>query len=33
MHVNDRAKDNMERNKLILKDFDYVDDIEFFNAT
>lgn len=32
MHVNDRANDNMEHNKLILKDFDYIDDIEFFNG-
>ena len=32
MHVNDRAKDNMEHNKLILRDFDCIDDIEFFNG-
>lgn len=32
IHVNDRAKDNMEHNKLILKDFDYIDNIEFFNG-
>lgn len=32
IHVNDRAKKNMDHNKLILKDFDYIDDIEFFNG-
>lgn len=32
MHVNDRAKDNMLHNRDILKDFEYVSDIEFFNG-
>lgn len=32
IHVNDRAKDNMEYNKNILSSFDYVEDIEFFNG-
>lgn len=32
MHVNDRAKDNMDRNKNILKGFEYLDDVEFFNG-
>lgn len=31
MHVNDRAKENMDRNKSILKNFEYVD-IEYFNG-
>lgn len=31
MHVNDRAKENINRNKQILKDFEYVD-IEYFNG-
>lgn len=32
MHVNDRAKTNMDFNKNILKDFEYVSDIEFING-
>lgn len=31
MHINDRAKDNIIRNKIILKDFDYTD-IEYFDG-
>lgn len=32
MHVNDRAKGLMDHNKNILKDFEYVDDVVFFNG-
>jgi GR25 family glycosyltransferase involved in LPS biosynthesis len=32
IHVNDRAKEQMDHNKKILKDFEYVDHIEFFNG-
>lgn len=32
MHVNNRAKEKMESNKKILSDFDYVNDIEYFNG-
>lgn len=32
MHVNSRAKENMERNRNILKDFEYIDDIPFING-
>jgi len=32
IHVNDRAKENIEYNKNILKDYEYVNDIEFFNG-
>lgn len=32
IHVNDRAKEQMAHNKKILKNFEYVDDIEFFNG-
>ena len=32
IHVNDRAKEQMDYNKKILKDFEYVEDIEFFNG-
>lgn len=32
IHVNDRAKDNMEYNQNILSSFDYIKDIEFFNG-
>lgn len=32
MHVNDRAKQNMDHNKVILKNLEYVDDISFFNG-
>ena len=32
MHVDDRAKENMDRNKNILKGFNYINDIEFFNG-
>jgi GR25 family glycosyltransferase involved in LPS biosynthesis len=32
VHVNDRAKKQMDYNKKVLKDFEYVDDIEFFNG-
>ena len=32
MHVNDRSKENMNRNKNILKSFEYVDSIDFFNG-
>jgi len=32
IHINNRAKENMEHNKLILKNFDYIDDIEFFDG-
>ena len=32
IHVNDRAKENMDYNRSILKDFSYIDDIEFFNG-
>jgi len=30
--VNDRAKENTQNNQKILKDFDYVDEIDFFNG-
>jgi len=32
VHVNDRAKINMDNNKNILKSFEYVDDIKYFNG-
>lgn len=32
IHVNDRAKDSMDRNKKILSEFEYVSDIEFVNG-
>ena len=32
IHVNDRAKEQMDINKKILKSFDYADKIEFFNG-
>lgn len=32
VHIDDRCKEQMNTNKSILKDFDYVDDIEFFNG-
>lgn len=32
MHVNDRAKKNIDHNKNILKNFEYVDDIEYFDG-
>ena len=32
MHVNDRAKENMDYNKNILKNFEYVNDIIFYNG-
>lgn len=32
IHVNDRAKYEMDHNKNILKNFKYVDDIEFFDG-
>lgn len=32
VHVNDRSIDKIDRNKNILKDFEYVDGIEFFNG-
>lgn len=32
MHVDNRAKDVMDKNKKILKDYEYVNDIEFFNG-
>lgn len=32
MHVNDRAKEKMKNNKKILIDFEYVNDIEYFNG-
>jgi GR25 family glycosyltransferase involved in LPS biosynthesis len=32
VHVNNRAKDQMDSNKKILKSFDYVENIEFFNG-
>jgi GR25 family glycosyltransferase involved in LPS biosynthesis len=32
VHVNNRAKEQMDSNKEILKSFDYVDDIEFFDG-
>jgi GR25 family glycosyltransferase involved in LPS biosynthesis len=32
IHVNDRAKEQMDSNKKILKSFDYLGDIEFFNG-
>jgi GR25 family glycosyltransferase involved in LPS biosynthesis len=32
IHVNDRAKENMDYNRSVLKDLDYVDDIDFFNG-
>lgn len=32
MHVNDRSIDNINRNKNILIDFDYIDDIKYFNG-
>ena len=32
IHVNDRAKAQMDKNKQILKNFEYVDSIPFFNG-
>lgn len=32
IHVNDRAKDNIDKNKEILSSFEYIEDIEFFNG-
>lgn len=32
IHVNDRAKENMDYNKSILKNFEYINDIEFFDG-
>ncbi len=32
MHINDRAKENIEKNKKILSDYEYVDSIDFFNG-
>lgn len=32
MHVNDRSKDKMDHNKKILSDFEYIDEIEYFNG-
>ncbi len=32
MHVNNRAKENMDYNKNILKNFEYVNDIIFYNG-
>lgn len=32
MHVDNRAKKNIDYNKKILKDFEYVGDIEYFNG-
>lgn len=32
IHVNDRAKENIEYNKIILKDFEYIQDIVFFDG-
>jgi len=32
IHVNDRAKDNIDYNKNILSSFEYIADIEFFNG-
>lgn len=32
MHVNDRAKNNINYNKNILKNFQYIDDIQFING-
>lgn len=32
MHINDRAKKNMDKNKNILKEFEYINDIEYFNG-
>ncbi len=32
IHVNNRAKNDIDRNKKILKHFDYVDKIEFFDG-
>jgi GR25 family glycosyltransferase involved in LPS biosynthesis len=32
VHINDRSKENMDYNKSILSDFEYVKDIEFFNG-
>lgn len=32
VHVNDRAKQQMDHNKSILKDLEYVKDIKFFNG-
>lgn len=32
MHIDNRAKDLMDYNKSILKDFEYVEDIKFFNG-
>lgn len=32
IHVNDRAKESIDKNKAILSSFKYIDDIEFFNG-
>lgn len=32
VHINDRSKENMDRNRSILSSFEYIDDIEFFNG-
>lgn len=32
VHVNDRAKTNMDQNKNILKDFEYINDIKYYNG-
>jgi GR25 family glycosyltransferase involved in LPS biosynthesis len=32
IHVNDRAIENIEKNKSILSEFEYVSDIDFFNG-
>ena len=32
IHINDRAKEQIDRNRDILKSFDYVNDIEFFDG-
>lgn len=33
VYVNNRSKKNIEHNKTILKDFEYVEDIEFFDGS
>jgi len=32
IHINDRSKKNIEYNKKILKDFNYISNVEFFNG-
>jgi GR25 family glycosyltransferase involved in LPS biosynthesis len=32
MHVNDRAKDHMDHNRNILANFEYLDDVEYFDG-